>query len=69
MPSEEVITRLFTVPLAVVETATNTPLPYVTEVQVLSAALVRIVQVIPSGLVITRFPVPVAATATNSPFP
>ena len=40
-----------------------------TEVHALSAAEVRLVQVIPSGLVITRFPVPFADTATKSPAP
>jgi hypothetical protein len=35
----------------------------------LSAALVRAVQVTPSGEVITRFPEPDVATATNSPLP
>ncbi len=48
-----VITRLFTPEVA---TATNNPLPYVTPYQSLSAAEVRIVHVIPSGLVITRLP-------------
>ena len=50
-------------------TATNKPLPYVTDRQLLSAADVRLVQVVPSGLVITRFPDPVALTATNKPLP
>jgi hypothetical protein len=35
-------------------TATNNPLPYVTETQALSAALARIVHTMPSGDVITR---------------
>ena len=35
----------------------------------MSAADVRLVQVVPSGLVITRFPDPVALTATNKPSP
>ena len=39
------------------------------ELQEISAAEVRLVQVIPSGLVITRFPVPEKATATKSPLP
>jgi hypothetical protein len=38
----------------------------VTDIQPLSAADVREVQVMPSGLVITRFPVPDEATATNN---
>ena len=50
-------------------TATNRPLPYVTSFHKLSAAEVRAVQVIPSGLVITRLPVPLFATATNRPLP
>ena len=37
--------------------------------QLSSVAEVREVQVIPSGLVITRFPVPDDATATNKPPP
>jgi hypothetical protein len=41
----------------------------VTERHSLSAADVREVQVIPSGLVITRLPVPVGLTATNKPLP
>jgi len=49
-------------------TATNTPLPYVTESQVLASAAAWAVQVIPSGDVITRF-VPSKATATNTPSP
>jgi hypothetical protein len=48
-------------------TATKTPFPYVTEVQVLAGA-VRAVQVMPSVLVITRF-VPLLLTATKVPFP
>ena len=39
--------------------------PQVTPSQMLSTAEVWAVQVIPSGLVITRLPVPVPATATN----
>ena len=50
-------------------TATNTPFPYVTLDQLLSAAEVRDVHTIPSGLVITRLPDPVLLTATNTPFP
>ena len=37
------------------------------DTQLLSAALVRVVQVTPSGDVITRLPVPVLATAQNRP--
>jgi len=66
MPSGLVITRL---PVPVTLTATNKPLPYVTEYQELSAAEVRLDQVIPSGLVITLLPVPLALTATNKPLP
>ena len=40
-----------------------------TEDQPLSAAEIRGVQVIPSGLVMTRFPIPLLDTATKSPFP
>ena len=40
-----------------------------TDDQLLSAAEVRIVQVMPSGLVITRLPAPVLETATKSPLP
>ena len=49
-------------------TATNSPPPYVTDAQALSAGLVRDVHVIPSGDVITRLPVPEEATATKMPF-
>ena len=49
-------------------TATKRPLPYATLHQPLLAEA-RIVQVIPSGLVMTLFPEPLLATATNSPFP
>jgi hypothetical protein len=49
--------------------ATNIPFPNVTDRQSLSLAEVREVQLIPSGLVITRFPVPLVETATNNPFP
>ena len=38
---------------------------HVTDNQMLSAAEVWLVQVMPSGLVITRLPLPEAATATN----
>ena len=37
--------------------------------QLLSAAESLLIHVIPSELVITLFPVPVDATATNKPFP
>jgi hypothetical protein len=56
----EVITRL---PAPVIPTATNRPLAYVTLSHRLSAADVRLVHVIPSGLVITRSPAPDCATA------
>ena len=52
----EVITRL---PPPLQETATNRPLPYVTEAQKLLAGVVLDVHVMPSGLVITRLPLPV----------
>jgi hypothetical protein len=62
----DVMTRL---PLPLMETATNfcCPVapPHVTESQPLSAADVRLVQVMPSGLVMTRLPVPLKETATN----
>ena len=48
-------------------TATKTPFPYVTDVQLLAGTL-RAVQVMPSVLVITRF-VPLLLTATKVPFP
>ena len=66
IPSGLVITRL---PVPLPLTATNKPLPYVTEYQSLFAADVRDVQLTPSGLVITRFPVPSTLTATNKPLP
>ena len=66
IPSGLVITRL---PVPVLLTVTNNPLPCVTENHSLSADDVRLVQVVPSGLVITRFPVPVLLTATNKPLP
>ena len=65
--SAPVITRF---PLPVLATATKSPLPYVTPLHWLSAADVPIVQVIPSGLVMTWFPVPaVPDKATKSPLP
>ena len=65
MRAPEVITRF----ARSLETATNTPLPYVTKSHGLSAADAREFQVIPSRLVITRLPAPEVATATNTPFP
>ena len=52
-------------------TATNKPLPYVTEIQVKSPADAPPVHVIPSGLVITRLLKVglVPPTATNNPLP
>ena len=38
-----------------------------TLIHALSAALVRVVHVMPSGLVMTRLPVPLSATAQNKP--
>jgi hypothetical protein len=61
------MTLLFEVDVA--ETATNVPLPYVTEYQVLFAALVLAVQVTPSGEVMTRLFEPSEDTATKRPFP
>ena len=61
-----VITRLF-VPL--LATATKRLLPKATDIQILSAAEVREVHVMPSDEVITRLPVPVLATATKRPSP
>ena len=65
MRAPEVITRF----ARSLETATNTPFPYVTMIHGLSAADAREFQVIPSVLIITRLPAPVLATATNTPFP
>ena len=65
MRAPEVITRF----ARSLETATNTPFPYVTEIHGLSAADAREFQVIPSVLIITRLPAPEVATATNTPFP
>ena len=50
-------------------TATNNPFPYVMAFHdpVIDAACP--VQLIPSGLVMTRFPTPSFATATNNPPP
>ncbi len=62
IPLGLVITR-FKVPDEL--TATNKPSPYVTDLQELLAAVVRLVQVMPSGLVITT-PEP---TATNKLLP
>ena len=56
-------------PMPVLLTATKSPLPYVTDRQLLSAAEVRLVQVMPSGLVMTRLPEPSPATATKIPLP
>jgi hypothetical protein len=69
----DVITRLL-VPLELTATNVPTPLtvPYVTDCQLLSAAALRAVQVIASGLVITRLaivPEVVSLTATNRPSP
>jgi hypothetical protein len=65
IPSGLVIT-----PLEVPEkpTATKSPSPYVTLLQLLAAAAALGVHVIPSVLVIIRF-VPSIETATNSPLP
>ena len=59
MPLGLVMTRVL-----ILLTATKRPYPYVTIFQVLLGD-VRIVQVVPSGLVMTLFPPPVLATATN----
>jgi hypothetical protein len=60
-----VITRL---PVPSPDTATKIPFPYVTLRQLFAAAALSAVQVIPSGLVITRL-TPVVETATNRPLP
>ena len=60
------MTRL---PVPVLDTATKSPFPYVTELQSLSTAEFRLVQLMPSVEVMTRLPLPVAETATKSPFP
>ena len=62
----DVITRLL-VPLEL--TATNKPFPNATDCQLLFAADMRLVQLIPSGLVFTRLSVPLELTATNKLFP
>lgn len=49
------------------DTATTLRLPAATALHALSRAEVRLVQLRPSTLVITRLPVPDSATATNSP--
>ena len=49
------------------DTATTLRLPEATALHGLSRAEVRLVQLMPSKLVITRLPVPDSATATNSP--
>jgi hypothetical protein len=64
--SGDVITRL---PVPLIETATNIPLPYARETQELVAAALCDVQVIPSGDVMTRSPIPSNATTTNNPLP
>jgi hypothetical protein len=68
MPSEEVITWLLALLLV---TATNKPLPYVTDFQdkVEAAELEPRVQLTPSELVIMPLLVPPSATATNMPLP
>ena len=60
------MTRL---PVPVLDTATKSPFPYVTELQSLSTAEFRLVQLMPSVEVMTRLPDPVLDTATKSPFP
>ena len=55
-------------PVPVVATATKIPSPYVTPYQSLFASQVLMVQVVPSGLVMTRL-LPDAATATKIPLP
>lgn len=56
-------------PVPLTDVATNSLFPYVTDLQLLSAGDVRTVQVVPSGLDMTRLPVPDIAVATKSPFP
>ena len=53
---------------AVLETATNTPLPYATALHPI-AVTPTVVQFIPSGEYITRDELPLFATATNNPLP
>jgi hypothetical protein len=66
MPSGLVITRSLTPEKATATKIDNSGAQQ-TSRHALSAADVRVVQLIPSGLVITRFPVPPAsATATNN---
>ena len=60
----EMMVRDFGPPAATAQNRDNSGLQQ-TEYHALSAALARTVQVIPSGLVITRFPVPSIATAQN----
>ena len=59
--------------MPVEETATNVSCPVgppqVTDLQLLLFAEVRVVQVVPSVLVITRLPLPLEETATKSPPP
>jgi hypothetical protein len=64
MPSVLVITHAFLLLLA---TATTMPLPYVTLLYLLSLGALRITHPVPSGLVITCFPVPSDATVINRP--
>lgn len=65
VPSGLVITWL----APVADRATNKPFPKVTEYQLVSAVEARTVQVMPSGLDMTLFPVPEAAVATYVPLP
>jgi hypothetical protein len=75
MPSGLVITRSVVLLPGTEPSATATNFscpagpPHVTDVHVFTAGAVRGVQVIPSGLVMTRLPEPELATATKSPFP
>ena len=50
-------------------TATKVLLPKATDCQLALAGSVRAVQVMPSGLVMTRLPTPLVATATNTSCP
>ena len=65
MPSALVMIRLL--PLLATATSTSRCGDQQRQVQVLSAAEVRLVQVLPSGEVITRLPVPLLLNATSRP--
>jgi len=66
MPLGEVMTR-FPVPVSATAQKRESSGAQHTEVQLLSAALARVVQVMPSGEVMTRLPVPLLLTVQKSP--